>query len=444
MGLLSSLSKLLTRRSNEYYDTLVLTNPNPNAILYGKSVAISGNYAVVGSSEETVVGMSGTAYVYNLASKTPNVPLFVINHPDPEQLLFDDNFSWTVDIDGTIVVIGAEAEQGEYWIDSYDFELQPDSGRVHVYDIMGEVIEDAITINNPIKRRPPKGTFFGAQLAISGDQILVGTRRETYGTNEHEEAEYHSGKAYIYSVATGNLLYTLSNPCEKGTNAYHHFGSSMDVHGNVAIVGAYGVSDEPEFDGSPLPEPESGKVFVYDISNGSLIRTFDNPNIHGRSGGDQFGYSVSVNGYVFAVGTPGEDSGSPDADNNTGVVYIFDISNKKVAAQPPKVLRGTEDDQRFGAAVKITDDYIVVGAPKIDYQNELDLGKIYVFKRTDLSTPFITIENPSPKGISDADHFGEQLSVSGNRIIANAKQETTQLGDDFVNPGNVYIFEIKE
>jgi hypothetical protein len=86
-----------------------LINPNPAVSdLFGRAVSISGTRVVVGAfRDDTGETDSGTAYLYDLASNTPNVPVGTLNNPAPAP---GDYFAFAVAIDGTTVAIGATAD----------------------------------------------------------------------------------------------------------------------------------------------------------------------------------------------------------------------------------------------------------------------------------------------------------------------------------------------
>lgn len=74
-------------------------NPGPRkpAPLFGNAVAISGNLMVVGALFADAPGArnAGAAYVYDLASTTPRVPIAVLKNPSPDE---DDAFGVAVAI----------------------------------------------------------------------------------------------------------------------------------------------------------------------------------------------------------------------------------------------------------------------------------------------------------------------------------------------------------
>ena len=82
-----------------------LNNPTPAAgDLFGYSVAISGMRVVVGAfQDDTGATNAGSAYVYDLSSGTPTMPVFTLNNPSSS---FPSGFGNAVAISGTLVVVG--------------------------------------------------------------------------------------------------------------------------------------------------------------------------------------------------------------------------------------------------------------------------------------------------------------------------------------------------
>lgn len=85
---------------------LILANPLPSQEDdFGWSVAISGKWVVVGAySDDTMPGNTGSAYVYDLGSATPGLPMLTLTNPSPA---IGADFGLSVAISGTRIVIGA-------------------------------------------------------------------------------------------------------------------------------------------------------------------------------------------------------------------------------------------------------------------------------------------------------------------------------------------------
>jgi hypothetical protein len=112
---------------------LTLTNPTPAVSdNFGSSVAISGNRVVVSAAlDDTSAFDSGIAYVYDLASPTPATPVLTLTNPS---LASSDFFGSSVGISGNLVVVGAYGnDTGAYGAGiAYVFNLTSPTPRVPV------------------------------------------------------------------------------------------------------------------------------------------------------------------------------------------------------------------------------------------------------------------------------------------------------------------------
>jgi len=103
-----------------------LASPSPaKDDSFGSSVAIDGTRLVIGARRgNTGATDAGIAYVYDLASGTPSVPMATLTNPSPAN---GDSFGWAVAIDGITIAAGAPfddthaADRGA----AYVFGLRP-------------------------------------------------------------------------------------------------------------------------------------------------------------------------------------------------------------------------------------------------------------------------------------------------------------------------------
>jgi regulation of enolase protein 1 (concanavalin A-like superfamily) len=206
-----------------------LNNPNPYDTStndqFGNSVAISGNYAIVGTRYEKDAGgtFSGKAYIYNATTGTL---LYTLNNPNAYSTSANDQFGTSVAISGNYAIVGARQE---------DDAAGLDSGKAYIYNVTtGQLVH---TLNNPNAYGTSASDNFGYSVAISGNYAIVGTYLED------DAGGTDSGKAYVFNVTTGALLYTLNNPNAYSTSANDNFGFSVAISDNYAIVGAYSEYD---------------------------------------------------------------------------------------------------------------------------------------------------------------------------------------------------------
>jgi hypothetical protein len=94
---------------------LLHTLDNPNAFgtslndYFGDSVRISGNYAIVGAflEDESAGGNSGKAYIFNV---TTGALLHTLDNPNAYDTSASDEFGYSLAIDGNYAIVGARLE----------------------------------------------------------------------------------------------------------------------------------------------------------------------------------------------------------------------------------------------------------------------------------------------------------------------------------------------
>jgi len=363
---LKSDGKITNNSSKELIIT-TLDNPNPYGIstsdLFGWSVSITESYAIVGTYSEDDAGgtNSGKAYIYD--NSTGNL-LYTLDNPNPYDTSVNDRFGWSVSITESYAIVGAYRE---------DDAGGTDSGKAYIYDnSTGNLL---YTLDNPNAYGTSASDRFGQSISISESYAIVGAYVEgdAGGTN--------SGKAYIFSTSTGNLLYTLDNPNPYGTSGNDFFGWSVSISESHAIVGAYKEDDAGGTD--------SGKAYIYSTSTGNLLYTLDNPNAYDTSASDYFGYSVSITESHAIVGVFREDdAGGPDS----GKSYI--ISN----LEPPTWLGIAAENISDGASGTVN-----LPGEINDNQTSLKIGSLYYRDANNQLTTNQTTQGLVGKAISSTE-----------------------------------------
>src|SRR5439155_16755981 len=133
--------------SNPTGAVVTLNNPDPaEGDNFGNSVAISGTRVVVGAyNDSTVKAGAGSAYVYDLASGSPTMPLVTLNNPNAGLY---DQFGNSVAISDTHVLVGAH-------LDDTGAE---DAGIAYLYDLGSATPGVPVaTFHNP--NPAPNGNF---------------------------------------------------------------------------------------------------------------------------------------------------------------------------------------------------------------------------------------------------------------------------------------------
>ena len=347
---------------------LLHTLNNPNAYstsefdYFGIRVAVSENYyAVSARGEDDANGTnSGKVYVYN----SNGTFRFTINNPNPYSTSLNDSFGSSIciieDSLGDLLIVGAPSE---------DEASREDAGKVYAFRIDFSLPTLSYTLNNP-STGTDADEYFGQTVATNK---LTGTDgRLLVQAQLRASTEPYQGKVYIYRPATGALLHTLlnpRNPYNSGTG--DNFGFAMDADGDYGIIGSYG-------------EGDGGMAFIYNVNTGSLVHTLNNPNNYGTEENDNFGYAVGISDNYAVVGAEQEDSGGLGVGTNAGIAYVFNVSTGEhlYTINNPNVYTSAETD-KFGRSISMTANTVIIGAPYEDDDggggSDNDSGKAYIF-----------------------------------------------------------------
>ena len=328
-----------------------LANPNayntPANDGFGISVAIDGNYAIVGAYNEDDAGgtNSGKAYIFDITTGTL---LHTLDNPNVYNTSVNDYFGEFVAITGNYAIATAYGE---------DDAGGTTSGAVYIYDVTtGTLLH---TLVNPNAYGTSAGDGFGRPVAASGNYLIVGAYFENNVT----------GVVYIFDVTTGTLLRTLLNPNVYGTAAGDDFGKTVAASGDYLIVGA---GREDDAGGN-----SSGAAYIFNITDGTLLQTLTNPNPYGTSLNDDFSVSVAIDGNYAVVGASSEDDAG---GTESGKVYIFDVTTGELVRtldNPNAALTSAAD--YFGSSVSISGEYAIVGARFEDVGGSTS-GAAYIFQ----------------------------------------------------------------
>lgn len=274
------------------------------------------------------------------------------------------------------------------------------------------------------------GARFGRSVDLDDHFAVVGAPYEDSGAvgvnNRYPVPLLDSGAVCVFrrSGAWAPEAYLKPFNVDGGD----HFGWSVAVSGNTVLVGA---PDEASGSvGAPNDNPVAGAgaayVFVRDETTGAWSQqAFLKPPA--AFAYQQFGYSVDISGDWAVVGAPffGDPRDKAHVFHRTGVVW-----NYAGALAPAASLNG----RAFGTAVSISGDTIVVGAP-YDGTVVYSMGSAHVFKRNALTEAWDLQEVLLPEREATQD-FGAAVSISGNVVVVGAPREwsnATGVGGDSSN-----------
>ncbi|MCP4350252.1 MAG: hypothetical protein GY795_32655, partial [Desulfobacterales bacterium] len=301
--------------------------------LFGRSVCISGDYAVVSSHDND----NGSAYIF-MKEGASWIQQAKLTANDGSVGGF---FGGSVSISGNYAVIGSP----------YDDDNGDKSGSVYIF------IKEGATWTQQAKLTPgtDAGYQSGCSVSISGDYVIVGA----IGDNENG---YYSGSAYIFK-RDGTSWTQQAKLMPSDGHIQSRFGYSVSMSGDYAIVGTSKPNNRP-----------GGFAYIFKrdgtVWNEQTKLTADED----ISDMDFFASSVSISGDYAVVGNYEDHNRGVES----GLAYVFKRDgtdwNKKVKLASSD---GAEYDS-FGHSVSISGNYAIIGAYG-DNDNGSSSGSAYVY-----------------------------------------------------------------
>jgi hypothetical protein len=347
---------------------------------FGSSVALAGNFAIVGAPLQLsailpFITPCGAAFAYERvgASWTSRGILF------PNDCATDDHAGASVATDGTIVLMGAPNKDG---------------GKGAVYrffrDLGGMVLGPfKLTASDGVS-----GDAFGSAVAVHNKTAIIGAPFAVVGGHPDQGASYVF-EENLLTPATWDerTKLTASDGAE-----LDRFGQSVAFHGDLALIGAPGVI------GAWRP----GAAYFFMRSGTSWTQKKLMPP--DSAADDAFGWSVALSDNQAAVGA----FTGPTGVDGPGKAYLFQKTNSIWQFQHELPSPANTPDLRFGSAVAVGANTVLVGAPNVSPH-----GAAYVFGSSSPTlsaiTDVITVENATALvsfTVGDAESDPGELPVS--------------------------------
>ena len=252
---------------------------------FGKSVAISGNYVIIGAPGSNDGGeSSGSAYVFFFNGST---------WQEVQKLTASDGTSWdnfghSVVVSGNIAVIGAPVASGTDVTSGSAYIFQNNTGSWT--QVQKLTASDGASWDK-----------FGHALALSGTDILIGAP----GDDDNSES---SGSAYLYTNNGSSWIQSQKFLASDGAYA-DYFGNSVSINGNYIVIGAYG---------NDYLGISSGASYLFLFNGASWA---EDSRWHASYGmpADYFGKAVAFSGYFALVSSHGDD----DNGESSGSLAIY-------------------------------------------------------------------------------------------------------------------------
>ncbi len=294
--------------------------------LFGWSVAISGDYAIVGAKDDDpasdLFSHNGSAIIYHYNGTTWEAMQKLVDSASERF----DFFGQSVSISNNHAIVGIPGDDTA-------------QGSVNIYELTGSswvLIQKLIAANGDVLDN------FGKSVCISGNRIIVGANGDDIGGSESQ------GSANIYQF-NGNRWVLMQKLTDILGAAGDNFGESVSISGNLAIVGA------PNDDVGTNADQGSVSIFQYDGSNWILMQRITDIN---GDATDHFGNCVSISANTAIIGAYLDDVGT-NAFQGSASIYelkngIWNLGQKLTDAE------GAANDN-FGTSVSVSGNYALVG-----------------------------------------------------------------------------------
>jgi hypothetical protein len=393
--------------------------------VFGASIAVSGNTALVGATTANGGPGAGTgaAYVFVKGPTGRWTQQAKLAASDPVGTA-KENFGFSVALDGDTAVIGAP-NRGAFLGDPFG-----QVGAAYVFQRSGtRWSQQAILTLTP--SGGVTGDFFGFSVAVSGDTVLasaVGTAIAGHGVKSGAVFEF------VRSGATWPQVAKFTG-ADSGPGAA--FGWDVALAGNAAVIGA------PQ--NSPL-NPGAAYVFTKTGTGFAQRAKLVPPD---SQAGDLFGRSVALSGRTAMVGAPGCCAFNPGEGEFRGAAYTFVhaggrwVNRAKLTARDGKafVLDTSQQGDTFGESVALTDGIAVIGAPTWSKPPAVAggasdfTGAAYEFKRTGdaLTGHWAQTREVTAADGARTDRLGFATGIAGRTGLAGAPFHSN-------NRGAVYLF----
>lgn len=246
---------------------------------FGCSVAMSGNFAIVGASGDD--NSRGSAYIFlrNGSDWQYFTKIYETNGSG------SDFFGCSVGISGNLAIVGVYG----------DDDKASNAGSAIVYGFNGT---SWIQGTKLIASDGASGDNFGCSVAISGMNAIVGAYND-------DNTQSNSGSAYIYKYNSSNYTWSQIKLTPTGVDGGDLFGCAVSINGNNAIVGSEG-------DGN-------GSSYIFNL-NGSTWSQIQKLIASDGTLSDAFGNSVAIDNLYSISGAYNDD----DLGSNCGSAYIFE------------------------------------------------------------------------------------------------------------------------
>jgi hypothetical protein len=245
--------------------------------IFGASLALQGNVAIIGASQATIAGnaLQGAAYVFTADAD---------GHWSEQQKLVAsdgagfDQFGWSAALDGNRAIVSAA-------VATVDGVFRQGAAYVFTSDADGHWSETTkLTASDG-----EANNAFGTGVALQGDTALIGAQWATV------DGLANRGAAYVFrSDADGHWAEAQKLVAANGL-FNDQFGNAVALDGDLAVIGAWFAN----FPGHDL----EGAAYVFTSDSDGHWSELEDLRASDGGACNEYGVSVAVSGNIALVGS---------------------------------------------------------------------------------------------------------------------------------------------
>lgn len=413
----------------------ILRQPNTDSgYAFGHSVAIHGDFAVVGAPGDTE--RTGSAHIYKRNangdwSYHQKIEAYVGKHDD-------EYFGYTVAIHGDYIFVSAVTDR----IDEAKFEKPAGSVMIYKKDVNDQW--------NGVQRIRSSdinyGDYFGTSIAADGDFLVVGAEQEDHDVNGNNSIT-SAGAAYVFKIDINGNWNEIQKLVPSHRAYADNVGNAVDISGNYIVLASKNKTDANNLN----PLNGNGSAFVFKKEeNDNWVEVQKLKPSNGESY-SHFGFdAVAISGDYIAVGAKGIEV----LENNArylGLVYMYkvDANGNWNETQIVKA----ENTSEFGLGISLDNNLLLVSDPSSKVHNGVsnisNVGKSYLFTKNNqekwvMAEAIETSQIETSSYIGGGDYDGHDsnsaISLSGNYFILGALRTQRIIGGNtYGSAGTAYI-----
>jgi hypothetical protein len=240
---------------------------------------------------------------------------------------------------------------------------------------------------------------FGYSVAVSGDTAVIGAYQNDPDTL------LDAGAAYVF-VRSGVVWSPQATLRPSVTAAYDYFGRAVAVAGNTAVIGS---------PGADLAGRESAGAAEVFVRSGEMWSRQARLSAADAAAFDNFGLSVAVSQETVVIGSIYDDH---PGGSNAGSAYVFGIAGGAWHQQAKLTALDAASSDTFGRSVAVIGDRAVVGANQDDHAGGSNAGSAYLFVRT--AGGWTQRAKLTALDAAASDFFGSSVALDGNTTVLGA------------------------